>query len=117
MNIIEKLGITPGKWQLVWKKNLFTGIGSMTGESNGCSEFFEVGKIQGEANAHLIAAAPEILEVLIFQTKVFENIVFGRLQKWEVNVFDKLNEAYVRQVKAIEKACYPKSWEEIKGLK
>jgi nitroimidazol reductase NimA-like FMN-containing flavoprotein (pyridoxamine 5'-phosphate oxidase superfamily) len=66
------------------------------------------------ADAKLIEATPEMLEALIFQTKVFENVVL-RGQKFEVCHFEKLNEAYVKNIDAIGKAT-GKSWEEIKEL-
>ena len=54
------------------------------------------------ANAKLISAAPDLLKELEFFRNVFKNTI--GVQNYEPNVFQKLNEAYIRSGEAIKKA-------------
>ena len=71
MNIIEKLGITPGPWDCSREDDLFgketecreitAGQGFYGSEKNG----FDIIAYMSDANTRLIASAPEMLEALI----------------------------------------------------
>lgn len=109
--IIELLGITPGPWEI--KESMFEvnhGFKNRNEIMIEHSSYWVEGAYCGgsanegsKANDKLIAAAPGMLEALIKEAKQQEH-VFGT---------DAIGG---HLIKAIEKACYPKSWEEIRGL-
>lgn len=117
-SIIEKLGITPGPWNVdknylcdvqckdgeissIWRK-------SANGENFNISGAF-LEKNEAHKNAQLIAAAPEMLEALIAQMNLIVNLHHMENQHIEISRVNHLVED------AIEKATN-KSWSEIKEL-
>ncbi len=117
-SIIEKLGITPGPWKHSDGMGYIFAdrIGGCTMKMQnmtvantrgyGCLQYHgeEKAHAEMEANEHLIAAAPEMLEALIVTYKLFDRIGEGR-EKDAIEI-----------LRVIEKACHPKSWEEIKEM-
>lgn len=98
-SIIEKLGIN--KW-------FSKGTVICENVSEGCSvsvadtalSFGGFSEEKKCANAQLLAAAPEMLEAMIYDEQLHEQET-GR---------------NTERIKIIEKACYPKKWEQIKEL-
>ena len=89
MNIIEKLGITPGPWVYNRFGDKFGGI-EIEGDG-----IYRAPTLHIDHNdARLIATAPEMLEALIRSAKILEHIDL---------------------IKIIEKAT-SKTWEEVKEL-
>jgi hypothetical protein len=104
MNITEKLGITKGPWEhsedSVWNEELDYGIVE-TGQ------YLDTRK-EHSANLSLIAAAPEMLEALIWRVMDAERHYKGSV--------DGLIEAeWEREIKIIEKAA-GKEWTDVKAL-
>ena len=118
-SLLEKFGITPGPWEKDYNgtehhiksiadKNKWTPTVCRYNDDfkDGDRPIVadSLTEKERQANGKLIAAAPEMLEILIEVEKSLEDAPGG---------WGYLNEL-MRSV--IEKACYPKSWEEIKEL-
>ena len=96
MNIIEKLGITPGPWKYD-KRHEF-----IESERDGQRICYEASISKDGA---LIAAAPEMLEALIEDIESYEFSPGDMHSHYD----------YIRNKKIVEKAT-GKTWEEIKEL-
>jgi len=94
MGIIEKLGITPEPWLPAKDGSVYAELGTWIADVRGSDNLI---------NSNLIAAAPEMLEALIECREL--------LSGWPAYTHIC---GVMRQ--AIEKACHPKSWEEVKKL-
>jgi hypothetical protein len=105
-SIVEKLGITPWPWRSVFCVDKIYRI-----HSEAITNIAEIGNgLNDKSDSSIIAAAPEMLEALIETCLEIESrykIIGG---------FGTLGPVYTKNIKAIEKACYPKTWEQIKEL-
>lgn len=115
MDILEKLGITPGPWKTrqevdggyaeteTWIVNDKKGIAKTTNQTRG--QYFRGSKEEHEANAKLISAAPEMLYSLIVDIILYD--------------FENENLHYSPIIennrKIVEKAT-GKTWQEIKDI-
>lgn len=103
-NIIDKLGITVGPWKHT-KEGEEWGIDSKDDTICRCPVY--PGSNNWPKNYPLIKSAPEMLETLIDAVLWQEKIGYTKEQ-----VYDICGDF----IKIIEKACWPKSWEEIKRI-
>ena len=107
-DIIEKLGITPGPWN-IGTAGIEENARLCIGVPYNQIAIFDcwLNKYEGKtdkSNATLCAAAPEMLKALIdISMAIFP---FDTPRK---------TGSQARAIKIIEKACYPKQWPEIKG--
>ena len=97
MSIIEKLGITPGPWIMTGSNNHLIST-NQEGVDSIIGEFWNKDKKQ---NNLVCLVAPEMLEALI------KNLDFNQRGYF-------MKQKILKNI--IEKACYPKKWEEIKDL-
>ena len=95
MSIIEKLGITPGPWHYGEHGHIVTEFGKTVCQTHEDKGFIFKNE---KNNGPIIAAAPEMLEALIFH---IEN--------------GSCREAHEKMIDAVQKAT-GKTWEEIKEL-
>lgn len=56
---------TPGPWYSLGKSVMYNEINTVNGRDSRQRQMAEIFTVNGEANARLIAAAPELLEALI----------------------------------------------------
>ena len=110
MGIIEKLGITPGPWSKT--KDLYDpdvcvydSKGNWLANVGGGEILSDSRDPISHANARLIAVTPDMLEALI------------EIREWfDENHLKHMTGDPIFLYRAIEKACYPLKWEEIKEL-
>ena len=115
MNIIEKLGITPGPWHINPKgfgnvsdhKTVYATDGELRYVAI-CEDFANMRPTNNGANARLIAAAPELLEALISAMGLVEAIQ-------EFPGGEKVLPLKSQYTCVLEKAT-GKKWKEIKEL-
>ncbi len=99
MNIIEKLGIKPIQGFNVYTDDVDNGGGRCCYES-------EVREVE-QQNA-------EMLEALIEQTKDSINMYINHYGASKTTA--EIEKMHIDVITIIEKACYPKTWPEIKDL-
>lgn len=109
---IDKLGITPIPWEINTRVSDWTCTESIGGISPGFSNADDVWLDVSEEDEKLISAAPELLMDHIEDCLAFEKTI-----KTNPYIMNKASqEIFNKRIKTIEKACFPKSWEEIKEL-
>ncbi len=110
-SIIEKLGITPGPWRFTEEPEhscCYThSIESKEGNS--------IADVDGHENAKLITTAPELLDSLIEEWKFIESYLASSASRNDGYWYNEFLNRQNTIKKVIEKACYPKKWEEIRG--
>jgi len=113
MNIIEKLGITPGPWKVNDAKFAGDEVVDCSGRTSDESDivYANCNNEQWKGNLKLIAEAPEMLEALIEATIEIMNNDINEY-KWSKKDAIRRNDGYIS---VIEKAT-GKTWEEIKEL-
>lgn len=119
MSIIEKFGITPGPWSYCESSRKISNEDKYNKNWESHKKDAAICKIMHRepgtdnnnetmsANAKLIAAAPEMLEALILMMDEAEKLVASGARKGQPNPY---------LINIIEKACYPKTWAQIKEL-
>jgi hypothetical protein len=113
-DLFKELGITPGPWRV--DKSHKKDIQTESEETLEICTTTDSVLIGGDCpsheeqlnNANLIAAAPEMLKALISISKKIEQM------KESPGLLEILS--IEDDISIIEKACYPKKWDEIKGL-
>ncbi len=109
MNIVEKLGITPGP--LNYKDD---GHGEGFIIDNKCETISRCWCSLEDGN--LYAVAPEMLEGLIVDWETIECFLAVEADSIQTEWYKLLVERQGEIRDIIEKACYPKKWNEIKEL-
>lgn len=104
--IIEKLGITPGYHRAPGDNIIRHG-----------TSFSNVKHHYSLEEMHIIDAAPKMLEALIESTIFVEKIMYEVKPNLWSDVQQKGYSSYESNKRAIEKACYPMEWQEIKELR
>ncbi len=109
MSIIDKLGITPSPWEICSVGKHAENIGVCVPYNLICTVDSYLKSGDKKANipdAQLIAASPEMLEALIkFAIDLERSMICPAFKDTQWGKY---------LLPPIEKACYPKSWEEIK---
>lgn len=118
MNIVEKLGISSGPW--ITSEPVEYGIDIRKDNKKyswiASANYVTEGKKKTNANAQLIASAPEMLKALIEEYEFLQGIYDAGCIISGSKVNEKIKSILNNKKEAIEKACYPKKWDEIRKI-